>query len=239
MKLRRDTGATAADTSGSTTASPDYAKDRSSTTHGDTTHEHTAHEHTHADTTPVGTPMAAPHRGHAEAKDRFGGINWGASFFGWLVAIALTILLTSIVGAIVAAVGSSQNITQTEAERQAGTIGITAGIVLLVVLALAYYTGAYVAGRMSRFDGGKQGVAVWAIGLLVTLVALGLGALFGSEYNILDRVDLPRLPISTEELSWGGIITAVAVLVLTLLAAMLGGKVGHRYHDKVDRVAHR
>jgi len=235
MKLRRETGATAADTSGSTAASPDYAKDRSTMTHEDTRGD----THTHADTTPVGTPAATPHRGHAEAKDRFGGINWGASFFGWLVAIALTILLTSIVGAIVAAIGSSQNVTQTEAERQAGTIGITAGIVLLVVLALAYYTGGYVAGRMSRFDGGKQGLAVWVIGLLVTLVALGLGALFGAEYNILDRVDLPRLPISTEELSWGGIITAVAVLVLTLLAAMLGGKVGHRYHDKVDRVAHR
>ena len=215
MNLRKDTGATAADTSGSTTAQPDYAKDRSGT-----------------------TSATAPHRGHVEAKDKFGGLNWGASFFGWLVAIAMTILLTSIIGAIVTAVGSTQNVTQTQAERQAGTIGITAGIVLLVVLALAYYTGGYVAGRMSRFDGGKQGLGVWIIGLVVTLLVIGLGAVFGNEYNLFDRVNLPRLPISTDQLSWGGIITAVAVLVLTLLAAMLGGKVGHRYHDKVDRVAH-
>jgi uncharacterized membrane protein len=177
--------------------------------------------------------------GDSEARDRFGGINWGAAFFGWLVAIALTILLTSIAGAIATAIGSSQNITQTEAERQAGTIGIVAGIVLLVVLLIAYYTGGYVAGRMSRFDGGKQGLAVWIIGLVVTLLAIGLGALFGAEYNILDRVNLPRLPISTDELSVGGLITAAAVLIGSLLAAMLGGKVGHRYHDKVDRVAHR
>ena len=182
-------------------------------------------------------PMQS-HRGHHEARDRFGGINWGAAFFGWLVAIAMTILLISIVGAVLTAVGSSQNITQSEAERQAGTIGIAAGIVLLAVLAIAYYTGGYVAGRMSRFDGGKQGLATWIIGLVVTLVAIGLGALFGNEYNVLDRVNLPRLPISTEELSTGGLITAAAVLVLSLLAAMLGGKVGHRYHDKVDRVAH-
>ncbi len=150
----------------------------------------------------------------------------------------MTILLVSIAGAILTAVGSSQNITQSDAERQAGTIGIAAGIVLLVVLAIAYYTGGYVAGRMSRFDGGKQGLATWVIGLVVTLVAIGLGAIFGNEYNLLDRVDLPRLPISTEELSTGGLITAAAVLVVSLLAAMLGGKVGHRYHDKVDRVAH-
>ncbi|HET6561598.1 MAG TPA: hypothetical protein VFG72_06965 [Marmoricola sp.] len=185
-----------------------------------------------------GTVPMQSHRGHQEARDRFGGINWGAAFFGWLVAIAMTILLVSIVGAVLTAVGSSQNITQSDAERQAGTIGIAAGIVLLVVLAIAYYTGGYVAGRMSRFDGGKQGLATWIIGLVVTLVAIGLGAIFGNEYNLLDRVDLPRIPLSTDELSTGGVITALAVLVLSLLAAMLGGKVGHRYHDKVDRVAH-
>jgi len=184
------------------------------------------------------TVPAQSHRGHHEARERFGGINWGAAFFGWLVAIALTILLVGIAGAVLTAVGSSQNITQSDAERQAGTIGIAAGIVLLVVLAIAYYTGGYVAGRMSRFDGGKQGLATWIIGLVVTLVAIGLGALFGNEYNVLDRVNLPRIPVSTEELSVGGLITAAAVLVLSLLAAMLGGKVGHRYHDKVDRVAH-
>jgi membrane protease YdiL (CAAX protease family) len=179
------------------------------------------------------------HAGHDEAQERFGGINWGSAFFGWLVAIGLTILLTGIVGAIATAVSDSSDVTQSEAERQAGTIGIVAAVVLLVVLALAYYAGGYVAGRMSRFDGGKQGLAVWIIGLVVTLLAIGLGAAFGNEYNIFDRVDLPRLPISTDDLSLGGLITAVAVVVLTLLAAMAGGKVGQRYHNKVDRVAHR
>jgi hypothetical protein len=179
------------------------------------------------------------HQGHTEAKDRFGGINWGAGFFGWLVAIGMTILLAGIVGAVVAAVGSETNLTQTDAEREAGTIGIAAAVTLLVVLSLAYFTGGYVAGRMSRFDGGKQGVAVWAVGLVITLVAIAVGAIFGNEYNIFDQVDLWRLPISTEELSWAGLITAAAAVVLTLLAAMIGGKVGHRYHDKVDRVAHR
>ncbi len=104
---------------------------------------------------------------------------------------------------------------------------------------MAYYTGGYVAGRMSRFDGGRQGVGVWVIGFLVTLVALGLGALFGSQYNLLDRVDLPRIPVSTDELGVGGLVTAVAILVLTLVAAVLGGKVGHGYHDRVDRAAGR
>lgn len=179
------------------------------------------------------------HAGHEEARDRFGGTNWGSAFFGWLVAVGITIILTGIVGAIVAGISDSTEVTQSEAERQAGTIGITAGIVLLVVLTLGYFAGGYVAGRMSRFDGGRQGLGVWIIGLVVTLVAIALGAIFGTQYNILDRVNLPRIPLSADQLSWGGVITAVAVLVLTLLAAMAGGKAGHRYHDKVDRVAHQ
>ncbi len=171
-------------------------------------------------------------------RDAYGGINWGAGFFGWLVAIAVGVLLTSIVGAIAAGAGSSANVSQSDAERQAGTIGIVAAVILLVILLLAYYTGGYVAGRMSRFDGGKQGLAVWLIGLVVTIIAVVLGVVFGSEYNILDRVSLPNLPISGDELSVGGLITAVAILLGTLLAAMAGGKVGSRYHRKVDRAGY-
>lgn len=178
-------------------------------------------------------------RTDAEARDKFGGLNIGAAFFGWLIVIAVTVLLSAIVAAVLAAVGSEVQVTQSDAERSAGTIGIAAGVVLLVVLALAYYTGGYVAGRMSRFNGPRQGLGVWLIGALVTVVTLGLGALFGAQYNVLDQIDLPRLPVSTDEISVAGLITALAVVVLTLLAAMLGGLVGHRYHDRVDRAAHR
>jgi hypothetical protein len=174
---------------------------------------------------------------HDEARAKFGGLNWGACFFGWLVATAIAILLTSIVGAVVAAVGSSTSVTQSEAQRQAGEIGLAAAIVLLAVLAIGYYFGGYVAGRMSRFDGARQGMGVWVIGLVVTIVAIALGAIFGNQYNVLDRVDLPNLPVSTDELGWAAAVSALAVLVLTLLAALLGGKAGHRYHDRVDRAA--
>lgn len=169
------------------------------------------------------------------AREKFGGMNFGAGFFGWLVAIAIAILLTSIIGAIAAAIGSSVNVTQSQAQRQAGTIGIVAAIVLLVVLVVAYYTGGYVAGRMSRFDGARQGLLVWLIGLAVTIIAVVLGASFGAQYNILDRVSLPRIPLSGSQLNWGGIVTAVVVLLVTLLAAMAGGAIGHRYHNRVDR----
>jgi hypothetical protein len=168
-------------------------------------------------------------------RERFGGYNLGADFFGWLVAIALSVLLVSIVGAIVTAVSANLQVDQTEAQRRAGDIGLATAITLLVILMIGYYAGGYVAGRMSRFDGGRQGFGVWAIGLLVTILAVGLGAIFGAQYNILDRVNLPSVPIPRDTLTGGGIIAAVALLVGTLLAALLGGKVGRRYHSKVDR----
>ena len=208
---------------------------------GPTTHDHVAAEREDAarDQRLADTSGSTRDRqaDHEAAHEKFGGMNLGACFFGWLVAIAVTVLLTGIVGAIVAALSSTTSITQSEAEREAGTIGVAAAITLIVVLMLAYYAGGYVAGRMSRFDGTKQGIGVWVIGLLVTIIAIGLGAIFGSQYNILDRVQLPRIPVSTGDLSMGGIITAIAVLVLTLLAAMAGGAIGHRYHNRVDRLA--
>jgi MFS family permease len=172
-------------------------------------------------------------------RDKFGGMNLGAAFFGWLVAIAVSILLTSIAGAIAAAVGRDAQITQSEAQKQAGTIGIAAGIVLLVVLMIGYYCGGYVAGRMSRYSGTKQGLGVWIIGLVVTIIAVGLGAVFGQQYDILSRVNLPRLPISGDALGTGGIIAALAILVGTLVAAIAGGSIGTHYHRRVDRAGYR
>lgn len=168
------------------------------------------------------------------ARDKFGGVNVGAAFFGWLVAMGVAILLIGIAGAGAATVGEAMEVTQSDAEPDAGTIGVTAAIVLLVVLLVSYYAGGYVAGRMSRFDGARQGVGVWFLGLVVTLLAAGVGAVFGSEYNVLDRVDLPRIPFSPEELGWAGVVTAVAAVLITLAGAALGGLAGHRYHNRVD-----
>lgn len=180
----------------------------------------------------------APVRDDTAARDKFGGLNLGAVFFGWLVAVGLAVLLVALLGAVATAIGLNADITQSEAQREAGQVGVVSAVVLLLVLVIGYYAGGYVAGRMSRFDGGRQGLGVWVLGLLVTLLAVALGVAFGAEYNLLDRVSLPRLPVPTDTLTAGGLVAAAAVLVGTLLAAMAGGKVGHRYHDRVDRAVH-
>ena len=70
------------------------------------------------------------------AHEKFGGMNVGAGFFGWLVAIAMTILLISIVGAIADRRRLRHQRTESDARSQAGTIGIATAIVLLVILRL-------------------------------------------------------------------------------------------------------
>lgn len=170
--------------------------------------------------------------GRARQRDEFGGINWGAGFFGWLVAVGIAILLTAILSAAGAAIGLSKK----DANSNADTISIVGGALLILVSMIAYYAGGYVAGRMSRFDGARQGLSAWLWGLIITILVAAAGAIVGSEYNIFDKLNLPRIPIKSGDLSTGGIIAGVAILLLTLLAALVGGKAGERYHKKVDRL---
>ena len=167
--------------------------------------------------------------------EEFGGFNWGASFFGWLVAVGITALLTALLSAAGAAIGLTE-LSDQEARSSADTISIVGGALLIAVLAIGYYAGGYVAGRMSRFDGGRQGLGVWLIGLVVTLVLAALGAIAGSEYNLLGQLNLPRIPIDEGSLAAGALIALAVVLLATVVAAVAGGKVGERYHRKVDRV---
>jgi membrane protease YdiL (CAAX protease family) len=171
----------------------------------------------------------------AQQHEEFGGIYWGSACFGWLVAVGVATLLTALLAAAGAATGLTSTSTA-QATKNAGTIGIVGGVLLLVVLMLAYYSGGYVAGRMARFTGSRQGIAVWSIGLLVTIVLAVAGVLFGAKYNVLSSLHLPRIPVGEGSLTTGGLIALAAVLVGTLLAAIAGGKAGTRFHRKVDRV---
>ncbi|MGQ0573321.1 MAG: hypothetical protein ACT4RN_03840, partial [Pseudonocardia sp.] len=53
------------------------------------------------------------------------------------------------------------------------------------------------------------------------------------------QVQLPAVPLTAEQLTVAGIVTFVAIVVGTLVGAMLGGKAGERFHRKVDLVGER
>jgi hypothetical protein len=189
-------------------------------------------EYTHE---PVPDPGVARNRQH----EAYGGTNWGAAFFGWLVTVGLAALLTALVTAAGAAVAIAEFERVGEASAETETIGLAGGITLFVVALIAYFAGGYVAGRMSRFDGGRQGVAVWLWGLVAVGVLALLGVVAGEEYNLFAALDLPRIPVGEEELTSGGVIVMAAIVLGSLLAAILGGKTGEAFHRRVDRAGWR
>ena len=170
-------------------------------------------------------------------RDEFGGINWGSAFFGFLVAVGIGVILTALISAAGAATGLTNNFSGSNVQN-ATALGIGGGILLTLIAAIAYFAGGYVAGRMSRFDGARQGLATWAWGLIITLLVAALGVIAGSQYNVFSGLNLPRIPIDEGTLTTGGAITLGAVFVASLIAAILGGKAGERYHRRVDEVAY-
>jgi amino acid transporter len=172
----------------------------------------------------------------ARQRDEFGGTNWGAAFFGWLVAVGLGALLSAFLAAAGTALALSEFDSVGEASNNADTVGIVGGILIIAVALIAYFAGGYVAGRMSRFDGARQGLGVWIWSIAIIALLAVVGLIAGNEYNLFSELNLPRLPVDEGDLTTGGIIVLAAVLIGTLLAATAGGKAGERYHRRVDAV---
>ena len=174
---------------------------------------------------------------HDRQRIRFGGISWGSAFFGLLSAIGLAAILLGIVAAAGVAIGVSEikDVTKGNAE----TIGVGGAILVLAILALSWFCGGYVAGRMARFDGPRQGLAVWVWTLLIGVVLAIAAVIGGSDYDVFAQLNLPNVAVGDQTLTTGGAITLAAACVVTLFFAVAGGKFGDRFHRRVDRFAAR
>jgi hypothetical protein len=164
----------------------------------------------------------------------FGGrIQWEAVFFGLLAAIGLAASLVAMVlGGLVAAGVTSFH------ESAAGLVDhvmVAGGLIPIAILALSYLAGGYVAARMARFDGPRQGVGLWLLSLGVAIAVAVTAWIAGGDADPAKSITLPSNPIDEGPLShsgWG--ILAVGLLV-PLVFAILGGVLGERFHRAVDR----
>jgi hypothetical protein len=172
-----------------------------------------------------------------QQKDVFGGMKFGSCFFGWLTASGTAVLLAALVTGIGAALELTRNVdvaNPTPAQTQ--SIGFVGGITLLVIIFVSYLAGGYVAGRMARFNGLRQGFGVWLWAVIIAILAAAAGMLAGARFDVLARVNsFPRLPLNEGTLTTGGIIVAIGVVAASLIGALLGGLAGMRYHRRIDR----
>ena len=178
-------------------------------------------------------------RGEVVAREReqHGGLKLGSAFFGWLTATGMAVLLSALVAVTGLLAGDATgNETATEVsdalDIQVESLGVLGIVVALAIIFVAYYSGGYVAGRMARFDGMKQGIAVWGWAIVVAVVVGVIGAVADNDYE--GTLGMPK--ISMQETTTTTVIVAgVLILLVSLVAAMLGGLAGMRFHRRVDR----
>ena len=124
----------------------------------------------------------------AREREEHGGLKIGSAFFGWLTATGMAVLLSALVAVTGLLAGEATGTdTATEVsdalDIQVESLGVLGIVVALVIMFVAYYSGGYVAGRMARFDGIKQGIAVWGWALVIAVVVGVLGAVADNEYE--------------------------------------------------------
>ena len=183
--------------------------------------------------TPERTRLAASAL-HRREQQAFGGaIQWEAAFFGWLAAIGLAAILVAMAVGAGVAIGITE-LDDSPGER-ADQLTLGGGALLVAILALAYLAGGYVAGRMARFDGWRQGLGVWLLALLMTVALAATAWIAGGDVNPLEDLELPRIPVDEEGgLTTGGAIALAATAIVTVAAAIAGGVLGDRFHRAVD-----
>ena len=140
-------------------------------------------------------------RGLTEVRRRFGRVDLPAAVAGLLAAIGSVALLAGLAWAV------GYDVAQDDDLR---TGDLVAGVAVVVVSSAI---GGWVAGRMARYDGGRNGL-VTAL-LLLVLAAVVVAVRHG------DHPD--RAPV----------VAAIAVAA-ALLAGFLGGRAGEHYHRRAD-----
>ena len=197
----------------------------------------------HPDTVRDATPYP---RGYFEAveeredrlRDMYGGVDWLASFLGFVFTLVLASVFSAIAGLVLVPFGFQPEITS----GRLGASVLTGLAVFGVLVFLAYFFGGYVAGRLARFDGGRNGtmVLVWTfiVALILALVAVVFsGFLPDAAAEGIGNVLRGTVSTATILARAGGvgIAVAVAALLLALLGGFFGGRLGSRYHTEIDR----
>lgn len=181
--------------------------------------------------------MEADEMREARLKEIYGGVDWLASFIGCIFALLCGGVLISIAGLIVGFfLGGLTLDLQTF-----GAGAVTSLVVVGLALFLAFFCGGYVAGRLVRFDGGRNGAMTVGWGLLLIVIFLIFGAFLGGPiFEPLRNFVQSGIGPAFNNLSQAGLVgigVAVGAILLEVLGGFLGGRLGQGYHIRIDETS--
>ncbi len=183
---------------------------------------------------PRGYFEAAEER-EARLRDMYGGVDWLAGFLGFVFAAVCGAFFSLIGGLVLGPFGG----VDLAGVSRLGPAAITGLVILAVLIFLTYLFGGYVAGRLARFDGGRNGAltVLFTAVVVVLLVVVG-GFLPGPAGDVvrdfIQGTVMPALGGVAESGAVGLAVLAGAVIV-ALLGGVVGGRLGSRYHSRIDR----
>ena len=188
---------------------------------------------------PAGYFEAAEDR-EARLRDMYGGVDWLASFLGFVFVVVGATVFSLIASLVLVPLGFPPDLGGGEI----GAAVITGLVLIGLLIFLTFFFGGYVAGRLARFDGGRNGamLLVWSF-VAILILALAAGIFSGFlPAGVSDRVGnlLDGVSSTVGDLAAAGpvgIVVAVGALLLALLGGFLGGRLGARYHAEIDRSA--
>jgi hypothetical protein len=190
-----------------------------------------------ASTYPRGYFEAAEER-EDRLRDMYGGVDWLASFLGFVFTAVVAVLFSLVAGLVLAPLGFSLNLGA-----EIGAAVITGLVLVAILIFLTYFFGGYVAGRLARFDGGRNGAMLILWTLAVALLAALAGGIFSNflpaEFSEGLRIFIQNDVLSTignlSQLGIVGVLVAIGALLVAVLGGFLGGRLGSRYHAEIDR----
>ncbi len=172
-------------------------------------------------------------------RDMYGGVDWLASFLGFVFVLVAGSFLSLVVGSVLVPLGISPNLAGAEL----GAAAITGLVLVGILVFLTYFFGGYVAGRLARFDGGRNG-AMLLLWTGVTVLVLALVNAVLSDFlpagvsegigNLVQNNELSAIR-GLSELGNVGVLIFAGALLVALLGGFLGGRLGSRYHAEIDR----
>ena len=171
-------------------------------------------------------------------RDMYGGLDWLASFLGFVFSVVLAAVFSAVAGLVLVPFGFPPDLS-------GGKLGasiLTGLAVLGVLIFLTYFFGGYVAGRLARFDGGRNGAMVLLWTFIVVLILALVAVVFSGFLPAAAAATVSNVAHGAASMVGNlagagvvGIATAVAALLLALLGGFLGGRLGSRYHTEIDR----